>query len=161
VISLEWQQIITHILGFVIALWILKRYAWKPLLHMIDERRERIQGDFDKAAEELKKADKLRSDYENRMKEAESEARAKVQEAVREGQDVASEIKEAARNEGRELIKRAKEELSRDVDKAKTQLKLDIVKMTLAATEKMINEKLDEAKHREMIEGFINDVEKI
>jgi F-type H+-transporting ATPase subunit b len=161
VVSLEWQQILTHIVGFVLALWILKKYAWKPLLGMIDERRETIQGDFDKAREELEKAEKLRIDYEARMKEAEAEARAKIQEAIREGQDVASGIKEGARGEARELVERAKEELARDVDKAKVQLKLDIVRMTLGATEKMISEKLDEAKHRELIEGFINDVEKV
>ncbi|MBU1317624.1 MAG: F0F1 ATP synthase subunit B [candidate division Zixibacteria bacterium] len=160
-ISIEWQQILTHIIGFVIALLILKKYAWKPLLGMIDERREKIQGDFDKASDELKKAEKLRVDYEQRMKEAEVDARAKIQEAIRDGQNVAAEIKDTARNEARELIERAKEELSRDVDKAKIQLKLDIVRMTLSATEKMINEKLDEAKHRQMIEGFINEVEKI
>lgn len=160
-ISLEWQQILTHIVGFVIALWILKKFAWKPLLGMIDERRQKIQGDFDKAKEELDSAEKLHAEYDERMRQADAEARQKIQEAIREGQGVASEIKEAARSEGRELIERAKQELSRDVDKAKVQLKLDIVKMTLAATEKMINEKLDEAKHRELIEGFIDDVEKI
>ena len=160
-ISLEWQQILTHIVGFVIVLWILKKYAWKPLLNMIDERREKIQSDYDNAAEELKKAERLHANYEKRMKEAESEVRTKIQGAVREGQNMAAEIKEAARNEGRELIERAKEELSRDVDKAKVQLKLDIVRMTLAAAEKMIDEKLDEAKHRELIESFIDDVEKI
>jgi len=161
VISIEWQQILTHIVGFVIALFILKKYAWKPLLGMIDERREKIQDDFDKASDELKKAEELRANYEQRMKEAEVDARAKIQEAIRDGQNVAVEIKETARGEARELIERAKEELSRDVDKAKIQLKLDIVRMTLSATEKMINEKLDEAKHRQMIEGFINEVEKI
>ncbi len=160
-ISLEWQQILTHIVGFVIALLILKKYAWKPLLGMIDERRERIQGDLEKAKEELKKAEELHASYDRRMREAESEVRAKIQEAVREGQGVAAEIKEAARNESKDLIERAKQELSRDVDKAKVQLKLDIVRMTLAATEKMIAEKLDEAKHRQLIEGFINDVEKV
>ena len=160
-ISLEWQQILTHIVGFVIALWILKKYAWKPLLNMIDERRELIQSDFDKAKEELESAEKLHADYEARMKEAETEARAKIQDAIREGQGVAAEIKETARNDSRDLIERAKEELSRDVDKAKVQLKMDIVRMTLAATEKMIDEKLDEAKHRELIEGFISDVEKV
>ncbi len=160
-ISLEWQQILTHIVGFVIALWILKKYAWKPLLNMIDERRELIQSDFDKAKEELEGAEKLRADYEAQMREAETEARARIQDAIREGRGVAAEIKEAARNDSRDLIERAKEELSRDVDKAKVQLKMDIVRMTLAATEKMINEKLDEAKHRELIEGFISDVEKV
>jgi F-type H+-transporting ATPase subunit b len=161
VISLEWQQILTHIVGFLIVLFVLKRYAWKPLLKMIDERRERIQSDFDKAEDERKKAEELRTGYEARMKEAESEARSKIQESIREGQNVAAEIKDTARKEAQDLIERAKEELSRDVDKAKVQLKLDIVKMTLAATEKMINEKLDEAKHRQLIEGFINDVEKV
>ena len=160
-ISLEWQQILTHIVGFVIALFILKKYAWGPLLKMIDERREKIQSDFDKAEDERKKAEELRTDYEARMKEAEAEARTRIQESIREGQDVAAEIKENARKEAQEVIERAKEELSRDVDKAKVQLKLDIVKMTLSATERMINEKLDEAKHRELIEGFIDDVEKV
>ncbi len=158
--DIAWEYIVTHIIGFVLALWILKKYAWKPLLNMIDERREKIQADFDKAAAELRNAEELRADYEKRMKEADSEARAKIQEAVREGQGVASEIKEAARNEGRDLVMRAKEELARDVDKAKVQLKLDIVRMTLGATEKIINEKLDEAKHRQLIESFISDVEK-
>jgi F-type H+-transporting ATPase subunit b len=128
---------------------------------MIDERRELIQSDFDKAKEKLDSAEKLHADYEARMKEAETEARAKIQDAIREGQGVAAEIKEVARNDSRDLIERAKEELSRDVDKAKVQLKMDIVRMTLAATEKMIDEKLDEAKHRELIESFINDVEKV
>ena len=91
-ISLEWQQILTHIVGFVIALFILKKFAWKPLLGMIDERRQKIQSDFDKAKEELESAEKLHAEYDERMREADAEARQKIQEAVREGQGVAVQI---------------------------------------------------------------------
>ena len=45
-LKIEIPQLITHIIGFLIALWILKRYAWKPLLALLDERRERIKNGF-------------------------------------------------------------------------------------------------------------------
>jgi len=157
----KWQMLLTHAVGFLIALWILKRYAWKPIMNLLEERRQKIQDDFDKAADDRKKSEELLSDYESKLKEIDAEARVKIQEAVKEGQKVASEIKEDARNESKSIIERAKSELERDVEKARVQLKQDIIKMTLFATEKMISEKLDEQKHRELISNFIDEVEKV
>ena len=44
--NLEWQQILTHLLGFVIAVWLLKKYAWGPLLSIMEERRNKIVDEF-------------------------------------------------------------------------------------------------------------------
>ena len=44
--NLEWQQILTHLLGFAIAVWLLKRYAWGPLLSIMEERRNKIVDEF-------------------------------------------------------------------------------------------------------------------
>jgi F-type H+-transporting ATPase subunit b len=156
----KWQMLLTHAVGFVIAVWILKRYAWKPILNILEERRQKIQADFDEAAADRKKSGEVLVQYEGRLKEIDAEARKKIQEAVREGQQVATEIKDTARNEARDLIEKAKSELQRDVEKAKVQLKEDLVKMTIGATEKLILEKLDEQKHRQLISNFIDDVEK-
>jgi len=156
----KWQMLLTHAVGFIIALWILKKFAWKPIMNILEERRQKIQGDFDKAADDRKKSEELLAQYEEKLKEIDAEARARIQEAVKEGQNVATEIKEAARKDSKELIERAKSELDRDVQKARIQLKEDIVRMTLSATEKMISEKLDEQKHRDLISNFIDEVEK-
>ena len=156
----KWQMLLTHAVGFVIAVWILKRYAWKPILNILEERRQKIQADFDEAAEDRRKSGEVLAQYEGRLKEIDTEARKKIQEAVREGQQVATEIKDTARDEARDLIEKAKSELQRDVEKAKVQLKEDLVKMTIGATEKLILEKLDEQKHRQLISNFIDDVEK-
>jgi F-type H+-transporting ATPase subunit b len=156
----KWQMLLTHAVGFLIALWILKKFAWQPILNILEERRQKIQSDFDEAAEDRKKSEKLLADYEEKLKEIDAEARKKIQEAVREGQQVATEIKDSARQESRELIEKAKSELQRDVEKAKVQLKEDLVKMTIGATEKLILERLDEQKHRQLITNFIDDVEK-
>jgi len=156
----KWQMLLTHAVGFLIALWILKKFAWKPIMKILEERRQKIQADFDEAAADRKKAEGILSDYEAKMREVEAESRAKIQEAVKEGQQVASEIKDEARDEAKGLIEKAKSELDRDVQKARAQLKEDMVAMTLGATEKLIVEKLDDKKHRQLISNFIDEVEK-
>jgi F-type H+-transporting ATPase subunit b len=55
----KWQMLLTHAVGFVIAVWILKRYAWKPILNILEERRQKIQADFDEAAEDRRKSGEI------------------------------------------------------------------------------------------------------
>ncbi|UCD64907.1 MAG: F0F1 ATP synthase subunit B [Candidatus Zixiibacteriota bacterium] len=153
-------QIITHAIGFLITLWILKKFAWGPLLAMIEERREKIAGEFQKIEDDKAQVDKLAEQYQAQLKDIDGERRARLAEAVNEGKQVADEIKRAAHADARKIAEKAKAELSMDVAKAKVQLKGDMVAMTIAAAEKIIREKLDDAKHRELIGNFIDNVEK-
>ncbi len=102
----------------------------------------------------------MTADYQARLKEIDAERRAKLVEGVNEGKKIAKEIESAARDEAKEISLKAKADLVRDVAKAKVQLKNDMVAMTVTAAEKIINEKLDDAKHRELIGSFMDNVEK-
>ena len=155
-----WQQALTHAVGFLITVWILKRFAWGPLLALLEERRNKIADEFKNIDEEKVKTAQLTADYEARLKEIDAERRARLVEGVNEGKKIAEEIKSAARDEAKEISIKAKADLVRDVAKAKVQLKDDMVAMTVTAAERIINEKLDDAKHRELIGGFIDNVEK-
>lgn len=159
--NLELAQIVTQIIGFLIALWILKKFAWKPILRLLDERKSKIKSEFDTIGQKKFEVESLTSKYETKLKDIDSLARKKIQEAAKEGQKMALDIKEAARKDAQILIQRAKEELQRDVEKAKVQLRDDLVDMTLAVTEKILQEKLDEEKHKKLITDFINEVENI
>jgi F-type H+-transporting ATPase subunit b len=155
-----WQQALTHAVGFLITVWILKRFAWGPLLALLEERRNKIIDEFKNIDEEKAITAQLTADYETKLKEIDVERRAKLVEAVNEGKKIAEEIKLTARDEVKEIRAKTKADLVREVAKAKTQLKNDMVAMTVTAAEKIINEKLDDAKHRELIGGFIDNVEK-
>jgi F-type H+-transporting ATPase subunit b len=155
-----WQQALTHAVGFLITVWILKRFAWGPLLALLEERRNKIADEFKNIDEEKAKTAQLTADYQARLKEIDAERRAKLIEGVNEGKKIAEEIKSAARDEVKEISIKAKADLVRDVAKAKVQLKNDMVAMTVTAAERIINEKLDDAKHRELIGSFIDNVEK-
>ena len=156
--GLEIGQIVTHIIGFLIAVLLLKKFAWKPLLSILEERRSKIKSEFDNIDKEKKKVEDLVADYQTKLKEIDSLARVKIQEAAREGQKVGNEIKENARKESKDILTRAREEIQMDVDKAKVQLKNDLVNMTMRAAEKLIRERLDEEKDRELIARFIEEV---
>jgi len=155
-----WKQFITHGLGFLLVLWILGKFAWKPILNMLEERRKKITDEFASIDEEKAKVAELTAEYEGKLKDIDNERRQRLVEAVDEGKKIAEEIKAAAREEAKEAGTKAKDELERDVAKAKVQLKNDMIAMTVSATEKILREKLDDAKHREMISNFIDSVEK-
>ena len=155
-----WQQALTHAVGFLIMVWILKRFAWGPLLALLEERRNKIADEFKNIDEEKAKTAQLTANYEARLKEIDAERRAKLVEGVNEGKKIAKEIESAARDEAKEISIKAKADLVREVAKAKVQLKNDMIAMTVTAAERIINEKLDDAKHRELIGSFIDNVEK-
>jgi F-type H+-transporting ATPase subunit b len=158
-LKIEIPQIITHAIGFLIALWILKKFAWKPLLRLLEERREKIKTSFDEIDQKQEEADKLNEEYQQKLRDIDAEARKRLTAAVNEGEKIAGRIKEDAREEAKQMISKAKDELERDVAKARVALKEDMVAMALTATEKIIHERLDDAKHRELVGRFIDDLE--
>lgn len=159
--SIEWQQLLTHLVGFLITVWILKKFAWGPLLGLMEERRDKIAGAFDQIEKDKQEVAKLSADYEARIKEIDAERRARLVEAVEEGKKLAAEIKQTAQTEVRSLQDKAKADLEREIAKAKVQLRDEMIAMTMTAVEKVIHEKLDESKHRDLIGRFLDGVEKV
>ncbi len=159
-ISLEWQQLLTHAVGFLLMLWVLKKFAWHPLLNLMDERRNKIKDEFERIDTEKAETEKIRADYEGKLKNIDAERRQKIAEAVNEANKMASDIKIGAQEEARGIINRTNEQLVRDVAKAKVQLKEEMITITLTAAQKILREKLDDAKERQLIGQFIDNIEK-
>ena len=159
--KLIWQEILTQIFGFLIILVLLKIFTWKPILKLLDERKKRIASEFDNIEKAKQEMAKLREEYEVKLKEIDLEARKRIQEAIAEGQKMAADLQVEAREEAKKVLDRAKENIELEVAKAKVELRDDIVNMAILATEKIINERLDDAKHKELIVEFIEGVGKL
>jgi F-type H+-transporting ATPase subunit b len=158
--EIQITQVLTHIVAFLIAVWLLKKYAWGPLLGMLEERRNRIAGELDHAASERQEAEGLKGEYEDRLRDIDSQARVRIQQAVTDGQRIAGEIKEKAREDAREMIDKGKQELELVKKAAEVELQQDMVNVALGAAEKVIHERLDEKKHRQLIDEYIRGLER-
>ena len=126
---------ITQIIGFLIVVWVLKRYAWGPVLGMLEERRARIAKDVSDAENLRQDAERLKADYESQLQTIETQARQRLQEAAAEGQKVAEEIRHSALDEARKITAKAKADLDREYQKARVELRGEMVNLALGASE--------------------------
>ncbi|MFH1843020.1 MAG: F0F1 ATP synthase subunit B [bacterium] len=156
--QLDFAQIVTTFVGFVIVVLILRRYAWGPVLDMLDARREKIQSDYANAEKTLGEAEDLKSDFQSKLGDIKVIEREKVQEAVKRGEAVAEGIVGEARKTADNTRVKAEQDMAIEAEKAQLALRDTVVNMAIGATEKLIGERLDDAKHRQLIEEYIDNL---
>ena len=80
--DIQLGQVFTQIVAFLIMLWVLKLFAWKPVLEVLEERKAKIAGEFKALETKQKEADDLKAEWQKRIKGIDHEARIKIQDAV-------------------------------------------------------------------------------
>ncbi len=153
-------QITTVIFCFLLVYWVLKRYAYGPILSIIDERRDKIQADLKEAADLRDKVDQDQKDYEERLRNIQEEARQEMQKLINEGKGIADTIREKARQDASAILEKAEKNIQFEMEKARAVLKEEVVDMTIRATEQLIKERLDDSKHKELIGDFLSRIER-
>jgi F-type H+-transporting ATPase subunit b len=165
------KQVLTQILGFLIMLWILRKYAWAPVLKMLEERRakiagefaeaerrQKIAGDFEAARKAKADADATKLQLENELKGIEAKARQRLLEAVAEGQKVAGEIRAQAQTEAAARMARAEDDIAREREKAKEMLKEQVISLSMRTAEKILRQRLDDPAQRKLVGEFVEEV---
>lgn len=156
--ELELSQIVAQILAFLIMVWVLKRYAWQPLLNIMKERSEKIAQEFSTIEKSKNELQQLQEEYRAKIKAIEKEAHAKFQGELGKAQRVAEEIHQQAQAQAQELLHRAEEEIQMELIKAKNTLKKEMVDLIVASTEKILSEKMrDEGQQKAYIATMLEE----
>ena len=154
--QLDLAQILTTLVGFVIVVLILRKYAWGPILDMLDERREKIRSEYDDAEKALTDAETLKGDFQAKLGDIKTIERERVQEAVKRGEGIADGIVSDAREQAETTRTKTLADLELEAEKAQISLRDSVVEMAMGAAEKVIGESLDEQKHRRLIQEYID-----
>lgn len=155
---IDFKQVITQVIGFLIFLWLIRKYAWGPVLETLENRRAKIVSDLANAEKEKADAAALKADLDRQLKGIDAQARAKIQEAVADGQKIAAEIKSDAQAQARARLERAEADIQGERLKAQKALQEDIARMAVQGAEKILRKKLDEGEQRRLVAEFIADV---
>ena len=153
------QEILTQALAFAILLFILKKLAWKPVLQLLQDRRDKIASSFEEIEKTKAELASLKTEYDKKISYIEEEARAKLEAVVQDGKKLSREIQETARNQAKEILDKAKEDITLEAEKAQDTLRKEIAGIVSQATERLIHEKLTEKKDEELILRFIKELE--
>jgi len=156
-LNIEISQIIIQIIAFLIMLWIMKKFGWKPLLDTLENRKNKIQAEFDTIQAQKLEAKQLNELYKEKLKEIDKEARNKIQEAIAEGRTISSEIQKDAKAQAKLILETAKSELEGEIAHAKSQLKADMVNIIMNVTKKILKENLLPADQLKLIAQFVEE----
>ncbi len=158
-LQLDLQQIISQAVSFVLLVFILRRFAWGPILKVLDERRTRIETDLRHAAEAKAEMSRLQQDYTQRLAKIEEEARGKIQQAVVEGRRIAGEIQEDARAQAQKIIAKSQDTIELELAKARVSLRDALADMTVTAAEQLLRQRLDPEKDRQLVTSILQELE--
>ena len=153
------EQVLSQVVAFLLMLWILKIFFWKPILSVMEERKRIITSEFDLIEQQKDEVNNLAAEYQSKLKKIDSEARSRLQQAIEKGQHIALGIEVDARAEATKLLNKAGEEIKKEIAQAKIQLKDDIVKISLAATQKLIKQSLSAELHKKIIQEAIEQID--
>ncbi len=145
-------------LTFLIVLYILKKYAWKPILESIKQREEYINNS-------LKQADEARKQLEEVTAKAEqilAEARKEREQMLREAKEIHNKIVEQADEEAKKIKERRLQEALQEIENAKhnavNELKQFVGEISIEIAEKILRSELsDTNKHQKLIEELLKE----
>ena len=159
ILQLDLQQILSQAISFVLLVVILRKFAWRPLLAMLDQRRAHIEDELRQIAQSKSELAQLQDDYTKRLAKIEDEARTKIQQAMLEGKRLAIELQEQARAQGYEIMTKAKDTVELELAKAKVTLRDQVAAMTMDAVERMLRRKLDPTADRQLVDDVLKELE--
>ena len=147
------------LVSFSIVLFLLKKYAWQPILKSLKERESSIQDALDAAKNAKEEMASLKADNEKLLNEARLE-RDKLLKEARETKDaIIHEAKSKAATEGNRLIANARETIRNEKMAAIAELKNQVAKMSMEIAEKIIRYELSsDDKQKALMQNFLKDV---
>ena len=149
-----WQTII-----FVILIFLLKKFAWSPILKAVNDREQGIKDALDSAEAAKKEMQSLQADNEKIMKEARAERDSLLKEARDLKNSMISQAKDEAKSEAQKIIESANEAILNEKNAAVSEIKKQVASLSIEIAEKLLKEKLsDDSKQMKIVEDLIKDV---
>ncbi|MCL2063085.1 MAG: F0F1 ATP synthase subunit B [Candidatus Cloacimonetes bacterium] len=148
-------SLIAVILNFVLLLICLNAILYKPLKGFLSDRQKKIQDDIEEANQASIKANKLAEEREGELKNAIEEAR-KIKDTIRhEAENQAENILKAAKEQERDIVSQTENKLKTMGKNAMKDLEIQLTEIVADLTGKILSEKIDDTKDKELINKLI------
>jgi len=157
-LALNIPLIVTEAIGFLLLLWFLNRFVFKPIFGILDERQRLITESYDQMDQDRARMEETRRQYEQRLQGIEEEAREKIQAAVKEAQGLRDNLIADAESHAATIIEQGRNESERDRQKAFLEMRSQIVTLAVAAAGKVIDENLTDARQNKLVDDFIGSL---
>jgi len=142
-------------LVFFALLYVLKKFAWPPLVKATVDREHRIQAQLEEAERRNKEAQALLEEHKRLLEESRAKAHAIISEAKSFAEKERAAALEKTRQEQEELLARALRDIAAERDRAVDDLRREAVDLSLAAASKLLGQRLDSETDRKIVQEYL------
>jgi F-type H+-transporting ATPase subunit b len=140
---------------FLFLLVVLSRFAWGPIVKMLNERERSIRDAIDSAKKERAEAERMLGEQKDALARAQREAAELARRNQQEVEALRQELTSRARKEADELIASARLQISEEISKARAELKAQVADLAIDAAAKLVKANLDDKAQRKLVEEYI------
>jgi len=158
-LGLNTTWLLAQIVNFGLLLFVLWRFAYKPVLKMLDDRKQKIQASLDYAEQVKRDAANQQKEFEKKLDETRREIQAASAAASQAGEKEREVILAQARDEARKLVEQAKSQIDYERKQMLSDLREEVVRLSMLTSQKVIGQSLDEKAHHRLVDEFLKQAD--
>tara|TARA_B110000014_G_scaffold206089_1_gene156717 strand:- start:180 stop:683 length:504 start_codon:yes stop_codon:yes gene_type:complete len=147
------------ILTFLLLVFVLAKFAWKPLLKMLQDREDMVRSSIEDAEKAKSELERLNEESEAIMAKARSEAQSILADGKAAAEKVKDDIIAKSKEQANKIREDAGNQIQVEKDKAISEIKKEVVNLTLSVAEKLIQKNLSDADNKSLIDESLKKVQ--
>ena len=153
------SALIVQLLAFIALIWALRRWAYRPILNILDQRADRIR----QSMEQADRIERQLAETEQRNQAILQEARAEAQQIVARAREMAeaqvAQARDVAHQEADKQLQQSLAQLRAEEQRARTELRRDYADLVIRAASRVVRQELDPQKHVQLIDQTLREAE--
>ena len=158
-ISVDPFRIVVTIVNLLILYWVIKRFLFKPVQKIFDKRQAEVDKIYNDAAQAQQAADKDKSEYSEKLQNAEAEAQQLLKAAAKKAEKNSDQVLAEANAKASAMLKKAEADIAQERKKAVNDIKNEISDISVSIAGKVIEREINADDHKALIDGFIENLD--
>lgn len=159
-LGIDWKLLIANTATFFIVLWVLRKFAFKPLMAVMDKRQKTIGEGLDAAKRSQEELKAIQDEKQRVMEQAKTEALQMLQATQSDAAKLRQQLIDQAQADAAALTAKTQAELNRQKQQMLADAKGELADLVVAATEKVVGEQLDAKLNKKLADQAIAEVTK-
>jgi F-type H+-transporting ATPase subunit b len=147
------------LLAFIVAMLILRKYAWPAITNALDKRQRAIEESIETAERTRAEAHEILQEYRERLREARAQADEIVARARKAGEVHEREALEKAKLQREDLLEQTRRDIEAETRRAIQEIRAEVADLTVMATEKVTRKSLDEGDQKRLVEEALRELD--
>ena len=156
-LGFHWPSLIAYLLNFTILLIVLSKFAYKPILKILDDRSSNIKDSLELADKVREESAQQQAQLDDQLVEARNQGQAIIEDARSAAEKLSDQEREKSKKDAEEFLVKAKNDIERERDSAMDELRSNFGGLAVSAAEQIIQRSLDENTHKDIIDNVLEN----